>query len=831
MSALFTPVLMALRASLQQPWTAILKLIGFVIGFVGCILILAFVNYESHYDTWLSQGDRIARVIQIRDVKTGTRSVSPPYPFADAARSDIPGVVATARMQPLRIMLQQGQTRFNEVALFVDPSFLQLFDVTLDSGGSNPLEKPFSAVISRRAASKYFGRTDVVGSRLLLGGKQEVTVTAVMPDWRADSHLSPDVLLPLESFFQMAKENGNVDRQRITGWDNCQCYPTYLLFDRPDRFEAADAALRSTLVRHQGEEYADRLPLLLQHVTDAYLDSNKYRTYLDHAKKGDRIQLLVFVAIAFVLLLISGVNFANLSVAEATRRAKEIGMRRILGASPAAVNGQLIGEALAFAAVALLVSFGIAALLVPSFAAFVARPVPITSIFLPAVVGQVLLAAVIATAVAGSIPALLLSRAEPVALLRESAASDGRLLSGGSVRQIMVMVQVLVSTALIIGSLAIYSQIAYVRDLPRGFSIDDKLVINGEGSHDAFGEISAQLATMPTATRVSIANALPTTATPSPQKLLRQGAAATESRSVVINDVDFGFFGALGVDPVAGRLFDPNFGSDSYRTADAAGTAPANEEREVNVVVNRAAAGELGFASADAALNQIVRYADKAQAALALRIVGVVEDIRYGNPKEAVQPMLYRARVDWNINRHEPRYFLVSSTDPGNPQLQESVRQLWIRLVPGFVSDVTPMMTRLTGQLRGEEQQFRLVLLFTAAALLISVLGVLGLAAFVMRRRARELAVRRVVGASPLQIAQLVSMQQMRHILVAVLLSLPLAYWMIVRWLQNFDLRVPVSWSWFAGGAALSLVCVFALLLVFTARVATASPVRYLKDS
>ncbi|UXI66274.1 ABC transporter permease [Tahibacter amnicola] len=826
MSALMAPVMMALRASLQQPWTALLKLVGFVIGFVGCILILAFVNYESHYDAWLSQGDRIARVIQIRDVKTGQRSVSPPYPFADAARTDIPGVVATARMQPLRIMLQQGQARFNEVALFVDPAFLQVFDVTIDAGASNPLENPYSAVLSRRAAFKYFGRTDVVGSRLLLGGKQEVTVTAVMPNWRADSHLSPDVLLPLESFFQMAKENGNVDRERITGWDNCQCYPTYLLFDRADRFAAADAALRDTLVRHQGEDYAARLPLFLQHVTDAYLDSNKYRTYLDHAKKGDRVQLLVFLAIAFVLLLISGVNFANLSVAEATRRAKEVGMRRILGATRTDVNGQLIGEALAFATVALVLSFGVAALLISPFASFVARPIAVDTILAPMVIGQVVLAAVLATAVAGSVPALLLSRAEPVALLRESATSDGRLLSGGRLRQIMVMLQILVSTALIVGSLAIYSQIAYVRHLPRGFVMDDKLVVNGEGSHDAFGEISAQLAALPTVTRVSIANALPTTQTPSPQQLLRQGAAPTDARGVVINDIDFGFFSALGVRSVAGRLFDPNFGSDSYRVPDK-----ADEEREVNVVVNQAAAAELGFASPDLALDQVVRAADKNQAALAMRIVGVVENIRYGSPKEAVQPMVYRARVDWNVNRHEPRFFLVSSTDPGNPQLQENVRQLWIRLVPGFVSDATPMTTRLTGQLRGEQQQFRMVLMFTGAALLISVLGVLGLAAFVMRRRAKELAVRRVVGASPLQIAQLVSMQQMRHILVAVVLSLPLSYWMILRWLQNFDLRVPVSWSWFAGGALLSLCCAFLLLLAFTARVAAASPVRYLKDS
>ena len=812
------------RANARQPWSAMMKLIGFVIGFVGCMLILAFVNFETGYDAWISHADRMVRVVQIQDVATGTRSVSPPYPLADAARSDLPGVVGSVRMQPLRAMLQQGQLRYNEHILFVEPSFLDLFEVKAE-GNPRPLDQPLSVVLSRSAAKKYFGIEDAQGKTLLLGGKHAATVTAIMPDWPKDSHLSPDVLMPLESFFQIANKEAGIAREMLTGWDNCQCYPTYLLLDHADRFDEVNASLPDLLVRKQGKEYAEQLPLFLQPVRDAYLGSTDYRTYLDHARKGNPVQLMVFLAIAFVLLIISGVNFANFSVAEATRRAKEFGVRRILGANRGAVYGRLLAESGLLTAVALLLSLVIAWLLLESFANFLGKPLTAAILFSVPVMAQVLGTAILAALAAGSVSALLLARASPIALLRENPSMEGRLLSGGSVRQMMIMLQLLISTMLIIGSIAIYSQISYVRSMPRGYVSEDKVVVNGEGSHEGFGEIRARLAALPTVTSVSIANAVPTTSLPNAVEMVRQGGGATEVRSTVVIDADFEMLPALEVKPVAGRLFDPQFGADSYYADDSTQVA-------VNVVVNKTGARELGFSAPESAIGQIIRYADPEESSLAMHIVGVVEDIRYGSPREAVVPMVYRARVDWNINHHELRYFLVTSRDPSSPELHSAIAALWTTQVPGVVSDSVSMTSRLSAQLDGEEQQFRIVFLFTIASLFVSVLGVLGLAAFVMRRRARELAIRRVLGASKLQVAALVSFQQMPPILLAVLLSIPCIYWLILRWLENFNLRVSLSWTWFVSGAMLSSLSALLILLLFSLRVtSTSSPVSHLKGA
>ena len=812
-----------LRLESRQPLMFCLKFFGFVIGFVGVLLLLAYINFESSYDSWNTDAARVVRAVEVRDVSTDSMSVSLPYPFADAARADLGEVQETLRMQPLRVMLQRGQDKYNETVFFAEPSVLSMFQVKLiGTSGGGVLDRPFSLVISQRAAEKYFGSDDPVGKTLSLGNERDLTVTAVMRDWPANSHLAPDFLVPIESFFQIVTEKAEIKRERVTGWTNCHCYATYLKLKEGATAATLNGRMKALLVKHQGAEYAAENPVFLQPLAEVYLGSQPYATTLEHARKGDAVQLAIMLAMAAVLLLTAAVNFANFSLAQATLRAKEVAVRRVLGATSGAIVLRLTLEAFVLCMCALLASFAIAAVLVGPLGAYLDRPLDATLLLHPPVLVQMFGAALLVTAVAAAFAALTLARAGLVDLLRSGAG--GKLLSAGRLRLAMVLTQFIVSSGLIIGAAGIHGQIVYVRDLPKGYVSQDKLVLAAEGSFSGYGELMAKLRALDGVTSVAIANTLPTTPMGSQRQLVRQGSPADDYRTVAVNEADVTMLKSLGVTMLAGRMLGGEFGADRFLLPE-----PGTANTSFNVVLNESASTTLGFASAQQALGQVLVYADDAEAGYSMNVVGVHADIRYGNPREQVVPMLYLARDDWHVNRHEMRQILLAVREPEDAGLRERITAVWDSQVPAFVGDLRSMPEALQAQMRGEERQFHMVGAFAAAAVLVSLFGVLGLASFMMRRRAKELAIRQVLGATHGQIAWLVTSAQLRVVAAAAVLSYPLVYFGLVRWLDGFAVRTPISPLWFIGGTVLNVTLALLVVFIFSLRIAARSPVEYLR--
>lgn len=810
-----------LRLEWRQPLMFCLKFFGFVLGFVSVLLLLTYVNFESGYDSWNPDADRIARAVEVRDVSNQSRSFSMPYPFADAVKAGIGEVEEVARMQPLRAMLQSGDAKYNETLLFVEPAFLKFFHVRLQAGAENPLQRPFSLIISQRAAEKYFGRENPLGKTLSLGGKRDLTVSAVMPNWPEDSHLSPDFLLPLDSFFQMVEEKAKIKRDKLTGWNNCHCYPTYIKLKNGADFAKVNAALHDVLVKNQGADYAKSKPASLQALRDAYLNSSGIQTSADHARKGDKVQIAVMLAIGGILLFTAAINFANFSLAQASMRAKEVAVRRVLGASANSIVLRICAESFMLCCLALLLSYLLAIALLSPAAAFLQRPLQTGMLFAPSLVLQVLLAAFSVTAVAGAFSALTLARAKPVELLRSGVGVGS--MSSAKIRMAMVLLQFVISSALIIAAFGVHSQISYVREVPRGFNGADKVILKGEGSHAVHGELMARLKAVEGVKAVSIANMLPTTPQTNIRQLLLQGKPVDENRNIALNETDFGMLKSLGVKTLAGRGLSEEFGADHFVLP------PPGKSIEVSAVINRSASLQLGFANEQEALNKVLIFADDADAGFSLRIVGVVEDIRYGSAREKVGPMAYIARDDWQANRHESRYLLLTVNNAHDLAMLTQIGQVWNSMVPDFVSEVSPLSDALEAQMRGEQKQFQMIGVFTVAAVIVSLFGVLGLASFMMRRRARELAIRQALGATRMQISWLVTATQLKLVGLAAVLSCPLVYWILVRWLDGFDLRSQISAWWFIGGSTLNIVLAMTVLLVFSNRIAARSPVEYLR--
>ncbi len=823
----------------RNPLIVTLKLLGFVVSFTASAVIFAFVRFEAGYDAWNTNADRIARAVETRDPANGSKSVSLPYPFGDAAAAGLPGVDRMARVQPLRVMLKRDQERFNELVFFAEPAFLQIFQVKIVAGDTAPLHGSAGLVISRRAAAKYFGGANPIGRRLSLGGDKdrEVAITAVMEDWPRDSHIRPDFILPLEAFFRIVEGN-KIDRSRITGWSDCHCYVTYLQFQSPEAMARAQNEVHDLLVSRQGARYAAANPVELQPLRRIYLHSEGYAAFLDHAAKGNPVQLAVLGSAALVLLLVSALNFINFSLAQTSLRSREFAMRRLLGAKSGHVLARVTSEAALSSLLVAVIAVSFAAVLLEPLSSFMDRPLAASYLFQSATVGVILLVVAGVGAGAGLVPATLVAQVEPNALLR----GGGSVLKGSKahLRLLLVALQFVISTVLACFAVAMYAQIRYVQDQPIGFDARHRLIVNGEGSDASFRELTARFADVPGVEAVAIANAVPTTPVTNRQRVVHGSGEDSDGRQIMVNDVDLGMLPALAVRVLAGRGFDRSFGADVYHGQwDASLALPDSARADpsggplpvVDVVVNDAASEELGFASAADAIGETVSFVSSASPRYRMQIVGVVADLRYGGPRNEVLPMLYRARDDWNLNLHAQRYLLVKldeNADEG--AVARELGRIWNGVVPAFVGDIASLDDRVASQAADDRRELRLILMFVGAAILIAVLGSLGLCAFLLQRAAKGFAIRRVLGASRGELSLRTSMRLTATLALASLAGWPIAYVLISRRLEGFALRVPISLSWFAiatlGISSLALSTSF----LFSLRFASRSPMHYLRS-
>lgn len=816
----------------RTPLIFALKTAGFVLAFAAAALTLAFINFEHGYDAWNPDAARIARAVETRDLRSGTKFTSLPYPFADAARAELPGIAAAARVQPLRVMLQRGRDRFNETLFFTEPAFLDIFPIALVEGSNTALASPNALVISERAARKYFGTDDSIGKTLALGGSRDVTVAAVMRDWPSASHLQPDFLLSLETFITIAEDG--IPKAAITGWDNCHCYVTYLEFDSASALAGAQRSMPSLVAERRDVGYLAGGSIELQPLLDIYLGSMGYSSYLDHARQGDRTELAVFGAAAALLLLIAALSFANFSTAQASIRAREIAVRRMLGARSSGIAARMTVEAAGTALCTAVIGTGLAAVLLGPFSRFVDRPIDATELANPVLLMQLAVVAVTAGGLAGFAPGITIARIPATALLQgrltnQRSKNPAFGMTGEALRKGLIGLQFIASFVLIVFAFTIRAELAFAQAQSRlGYDPQGLIVLNAEGANEALQELKVRLAALPGVRSVSIANAMPTTPLTQLAGVTRTEERGAAGYPLLLNRIDFGYFATLGVPVLVGRGFDPAFGADGIAFGGNREATSSGACSPVSTVINETAVRALGFASSQDAIGGRLRFSGDDDWCSALEVIGVVDDIRYGGPRQTVDPVLYLVRTDWNVNLHQQSYLLVAA-DQNDASLTARIEEAWNDLVPGFVARVDRLEDRVAAQTESERRQLRLVGTLVVTAVCLSVFGILGFAALAMSRAARGLAIRRIFGASRGQIAALVSAAQLRIVAVALPIGCPIAYGLASRWLAEFSVRTPISASWFLMGSAALAGVSCAALAVFTFRLTRASPLEHIR--
>ncbi|MBC7919709.1 MAG: ABC transporter permease [Ferruginibacter sp.] len=795
----------AVRNFLKHKTYSFINLLGLGVAIVCCLLLGLFVRHEWSYDQFHPQSNRLYRA-WVREIyqKEVFTDIVTPYPLGPALAAAYPEITATSRVEAINGTVRKGADVLNERMHLVDPGFFRLFDFPLvQTGGAHPLGQPNGVVLTEEMAKKYFGGTNPVGRTLniqLDTTTEAYTVTAVARNVPANSSIRFDFLLPFGKIKAIRSEN------RLKSWFNISA-ETYVLL-RPGTDPKRLAAKFPAMVKAAlGEKYRPgEYVVNLQPLTAIHLD-NSVPPGIEPT--SDPAYSYVLGTIALFVLVIAGINFTTLSIGRSAGRAREVGVRKVMGAGRNQLIRQFWGEALLMTGLAVVLGAVLARILLPAFNQLAGVPLSFapdltTALFLLALVAGVGLAA-------GSYPALVLSGFRPVEVLK------GKLNVKGDrswFQRSLVVVQFSLSICLIVGTLVMNRQLDYLQSKPLGYQTNRTVVVPvGRGGDEGRRMVELYRHALGSHREVesTTASAFPFGAGPwGEMGYTDQGQ---KYRTFQFNVVDPHFLPTYGIKLVAGRNFEPDNPVDQHQS----------------ILVNQAFVKEYGWQDP---LNAQLpgRFHPH-------RIIGVTEDFHYESLHSAVRPLMLVVRPDSmyehieNINvQSSPRPDVSVRLAAGN--LSEQVKllaQAWKSVVPNEPFSYAFVDQNLANQYQLERRMGRMVGIASLFSVGIACLGLFGLATLAVTRRTKEIGVRKVLGASPGDLVSLLAKDFVVLVLIANAIAWPPAWWALNRWLQDFAFRVGVGWEVFALAGISALLVALATVSFQAVKAALANPVKSLR--
>ncbi len=788
----------AFRNLWRSPLYSLLNIGGLALGITCCLLITLYVIDEWSYDRFHQNGPNIYRIVEKQNQAGELYDVAiTPGPLAATIKKDFPEVVETARMGKWGGKFNFGKQVFEEGNIFfTDNGLLRMFDFPLIKG--NPLTaltQPNQVVITETTARKYFGadwprNPRVMGSVLRLNNETDLVVAGVLKDVPTHSHLQFDMLMSFKTLERMDKWSMK--------W-NSNSYHTYVQL-RPDPSGApADAVAFGDKLKGQLKRYdaGNETPLLLQPLTRIHLYSN-FAFNSDWGKHGDIFYVRLFGVVGLIVLLIACVNFVNLATARSTRRAREVGVRKTVGAHRWHLIFQFLGESFLLTGLAVIIALVLTNALMPLFNElsgknlvldYAATPFWLSLISLTLIVGLL----------AGLYPALLLSAFQPAKVLK----GVFQVRAGRSFRQSLVVVQFALSLVLIISTIFIYNQLQYIQHKNLGFDKSQLMYVGMAGNlrqkvvqfkNELLRQTSIETAAATTATLVDVGNS---------SYINWEGQQPKDQFLITNMNVDPDFLKTVGMKLVTGNDFHPIAESDTNWT----------------YLVNETAARRMGY-TARTALNKRVEFWGMKGI-----ITGVVRDFHFRPLNVPIEPFIFRYAPG------NPYFQLLVKTRPG--QAQEAIQRI-SQLYKQYEKE-SPLQYGFVDQeldklYRREQRTGQIVLYFSTLAILISCLGLFGLAAFTAEQRTKEIGIRKVLGASITSIVGLLSKDFMKLVLVAIVIATPIAWFAMNQWLQGFAYRINISWWVFALAGLLAMGIALLTVSFQSVKAALMNPVKSLRS-
>ena len=818
-------ILVALRNLINHKLYSAINIVGLAVGLAACVLIALFVQDEFSYDKHWAKADSLYRLHTTFNLpgREPMVTVQASGLAKEALRAYFPEEVGTVtRFNNMYPVVRYEDRTESEGIVWTDPETADLFDFKVIAGDIHrALNDNASLAINQSFATRYFGDAEPIGKIMTINNyniTRDYRVAAVFEDLPHSTVLN---------FQALAK----IDEADFTDqtWEFNQWYSVnnYLFFELK-----AGASIKTLEARLGGfidasidfepngkfNKPSDFMDVSVQKMTNIQLNP---KGGAEMKTTGSMTNVIIFISIAALILLIACINFMNLATAKSTQRAREVALRKVLGANRGQLIAQFLGESILLAVVGLVLGVVLVELLVGPFGDFVGKSLTL-SYADPVTVGLLVGLVLMIGTVGGVYPALVLSGFLPAHVLKanKSAETSG----SASFRNILVIVQFAISIGLIVATSTVYGQKLYVTSVDPGFNKENLMVIwnldrtDMEGKHNAFRQ---EVLRLPGVRSAALSADTPSNGNDSNSSVRREEDDPSESLLFGRQQVGFEFFDTYEIDVLAGRLYERDRETDGTpRPSDV----PEGQQLKGTLVINQAAAFQLGYASAEDATGKRVSLGVGRDRQASMEIIGVIPDMKFQSLRRPMRPEIY------TLNRTFVRALTVKYEGNG-ANLAKKIEDVWRNMAPTVPFRHEYLDERMAEEFGPEEQQALLLAVFAGLAIVIACLGLYGLASFTAERRTKEIGIRKIMGASVFDIVRLLIWQFSKPVLIANLIAWPLVVYGLISWLETFPYRLESWW--------LAIFCVVSGLLALTiawatvggnaAKVARSNPIKALR--
>ena len=798
----------AFRNFTRHKGFSIINIAGLTLGLTACILIGLFVWDEHQYDKFLPEGEQIYRVYNHYTNNEGSedRAVAPPM-FATALKQDFPEVEQTARvlMQPEnKTLFEAGNKKiYEQNGYYVDSTYFDLFPLRFRYGTPvKALNDPSSIVISENMANVFFGNSDPVGKQLLMD-KTPFTVKGVFVK-NPKFHMQFDYLVPLSA--------AQIPADRMQSWQWQQFY-NYVKLKKGTNVNLLQSKFQSDVNQKSAsfmKEMQSSNKPMFQPLQKVHLYSSNFK--FDLAQRGNITYVRALTVIALFILLIACFNFINLATAKSLQRAKEVGVRKTVGAGRSQLIFQFIGETVFLTFISILISVAASIVLLPWLNQFTGKNISFALFANPFVLLIFFILTFGVGILAGFYPALVLSNFKPLKVLKGVVTDE---TSGKTqwLRHALVVVQFTLSVLLIISAVVVFRQVNYLHNKDLGFSKDQIMFfpMRGDNMFKNDEAFKNELLQLPGVTSVSIGYGFPGDAVAGDEIIaLKNGQEVKQSATQLM--VDYDYIKTLGLQIVAGRDFSKSMSTD----------------KDHAWIINETAVKQLGFGTPEKALGQKLSWHvwnNKNPDSLKTgQVIGVVKDFNYKSLYDKVETTVLQIFPDaaWKV--------AVKMKAAGMGTTINEVKNVWNQFTPEYPIEYKFLDENFEQMYQSEDKLKSLLSIFTGIAIFVGCLGLFGLTAFTAERRKKEVAIRKVLGASTNGVIMLLSKDFIRLVLISLVIASPVAWYFMNMWLQDFAYRINISW-WIFFLAALLTILLALLTVSFQAiRAAMANPVKSLRS-
>lgn len=787
----------AYRNILRNKTYSFINIFGLAAGLTSCILIFLFINYDLSFDKFYPKADRIYCITSEETVSSGSQyDVGTPFPFAEAMRNDFPELEAVAQIyavEEIQVAINEKTLSAN-FGLFTESSFFEIFDVKFLAGNPKTcLENPNSVILTQNNAEKFFGRKSPLGERIKINNYLELTVSAIVEDVPSNTNLPFSMIASVEildeKFLGM-----DMDRWNVTASNNS----TFLLLPEkvfPEQIIKGFETFKNKYLSERDVKSTNYslLPLTWMHYDTRY----EYLTYTTSKES-----LFIFALIALIIILIASINFVNLSIAQSIKRSKEVAIRKVMGAFRTQLIRQYISESANYTLIAFLLAIILTITFLPELNKFLGNRIELNlfdSIIIPIILIGMF---VIVSLVTGIYPALVLSRFSPIQALRNKINS--KRVKSVSLRDLLVGAQFVISQVLIISVLVISSQLELVKTKDLGFVKDQIINIELPEYKDADGEtLKNKLLSNPDIKDVTFAFSAPTSEMFMGTFAAFDNSENSEAEKLNIIFTDEDYLKTFDIKLIAGKFYKNYIEGDTL----------------YKYVINESLLARMNLKNPNEAIGRSItvsRYKGE--------IIGVVKNFHLKSLHENISPVA--------LTNFGSRYFSnmsVKISSNNVPQTLEFIKENWEVTYAGYIYNMTFYDDFLNTLYESEEKIFEIIEFFAVLAIIIGCLGLLGLMSFIAVQKTKEIGIRKVLGATELNILTLLSKQFSMVILISNIIAWPLAWYIMNKWLENFAFKIDLTIYLFFISGLIGLIIALISVGAQALKASLANPVKSLK--